>query len=105
MIWVSLTIFLGGINMKKVRMHVNGRVQGVGFRFLTKMAADRLGIKGIVRNEPDGSVYIEAMGSEEILKDFISLIKGSPSPSGRVDECDIVYDDAIKERTSFDVTY
>lgn len=91
--------------MKKVRMRVSGRVQGVGFRFLTKMAADRLGIKGIVRNEHDGSVYIEAIGAEDVLEDFISLIKGSPSPSGRVDECDVIYDDAIKERTSFDVTY
>ncbi len=91
--------------MKKVRMRVNGRVQGVGFRFLTKMAADRLGICGIVRNEHDGAVYIEANAPEAALTDFINLIKASPSPSGRIDQCEISYDDSIKERTSFNVTY
>lgn len=91
--------------MKKVRLRVNGRVQGVGFRFLTKMAADRLGVYGIVRNEDDGAVYIEANGPEAALNDFVNLIKGSPSPSGRVDVCEVDYDDSIKERTRFDVTY
>lgn len=91
--------------MKKVRIHVKGRVQGVGFRFLTKMAADRLGVYGIVRNESDGSVYIEANGPEPAINDFVKLIKGSPSPSGRVDDCKISDDDSIKERTSFEVTY
>ena len=34
--------------MRSVRMNVQGRVQGVGFRYLTKMVADRLGISGKV---------------------------------------------------------
>ena len=44
--------------MKKIKMTVNGRVQGVGFRYMTKVVADLIGITGIVRNEDDGSVYI-----------------------------------------------
>lgn len=39
-----------------VLVHVTGRVQGVGFRYWTLEEAVRLGIKGWVRNEPDGSV-------------------------------------------------
>ena len=48
--------------MKKLRIHVQGRVQGVGFRYTTKMLADQLGVTGSVKNESDGSVSIEAMG-------------------------------------------
>ncbi|MFZ1541008.1 MAG: acylphosphatase, partial [Enterococcus aquimarinus] len=50
--------------MRKVRMRVTGRVQGVGFRFMTKMVADQLGIWGCATNEDDGSVVIEAMGPD-----------------------------------------
>ena len=38
---------------------VNGRVQGVGFRWWTRRTADRLGIAGSVRNLPDGSVEVQ----------------------------------------------
>ncbi|MDU4833387.1 MAG: acylphosphatase, partial [Enterococcus faecium] len=32
--------------MRKVKMNVQGRVQGVGFRYMTKMVADQLGVTG-----------------------------------------------------------
>ena len=70
--------------MKKVRMYVNGRVQGVGFRFTTKMVADELGIRGIARNEDDGSVTIEAIGTDSAMANFILKVKASPSPMGKV---------------------
>jgi acylphosphatase len=41
---------------KAVDVTVQGRVQGVSFRFYTERQAHRLGVKGWVRNEPDGSV-------------------------------------------------
>ncbi|GEL14274.1 acylphosphatase [Pediococcus cellicola] len=71
--------------MKSVTIQVFGRVQGVGFRYLTKMVADKLGIKGTVANLNDGSVYIEAEGPEDQLNEFIHAVKMSPSPSGKVD--------------------
>lgn len=51
--------------MMKVAMTVSGKVQGVGFRYTTKMVADQLGVLGIVRNEDNGDVYIEAQGEEK----------------------------------------
>ncbi|WP_261806165.1 acylphosphatase [Lapidilactobacillus luobeiensis] len=69
-----------------VAMTVRGRVQGVGFRWMTKMVADQLQIVGITRNNDDGSVYIEASGEAEDLRKFIAAVKASPTPSGRVDE-------------------
>ena len=65
--------------MRKVRMRVTGRVQGVGFRFMTKMVADQLGIWGCATNEDDGSVVIEAMGPDEALESFIEKVKASPA--------------------------
>lgn len=47
--------------MRTIKMNASGRVQGVGFRYMTKMVADQIGIGGIVCNQNDGSVYIEAM--------------------------------------------
>lgn len=39
-----------------LRVHVNGRVQGVSFRTWTQSHARSLGLEGWVKNEPDGSV-------------------------------------------------
>lgn len=50
---------------------VHGRVQGVGFRYSAQRTAQSLGIKGFVKNLPDGSVYIEAEGDEEKVNQYI----------------------------------
>lgn len=60
------------------KIHVNGYVQGVGFRWSAVRAASRCGIKGYVRNMPDGSVYIEAEGTRRDLEDFVGWCKKGP---------------------------
>lgn len=90
--------------MRKVRMNVQGRVQGVGFRYMTKMVADELGIAGTVRNEEDGSVSIEALGEDDLINTFIKKVKDSPSPAGRVTYVDLQEDPMIEEYTQFKVT-
>lgn len=57
---------------KRFSIRVLGRVQGVWFRKSTKEKADELGVVGLVRNEVDGSVYIEAEGEKEIIEAFIA---------------------------------
>lgn len=90
--------------MRKVRMNVQGRVQGVGFRYMTKMVADELEIKGTVRNEDDGSVSIEAIGTDEAMALFIQKVKESPSPMGRVTYVDIQEDPLMEVYKKFSVT-
>lgn len=49
------------------RFVVRGRVQGVGFRFFVEDAARREGVRGWVRNLPDGCVEVQAEGDEEAV--------------------------------------
>ncbi|WP_457642568.1 acylphosphatase [Persephonella sp.] len=55
-----------------------GTVQGVGFRYFVKRKADEFGIKGFVRNLPDGTVEVMAEGDEKTLRDFMSAIENGP---------------------------
>jgi acylphosphatase len=61
------------------RIKVTGHVQGVGFRWSAANEARTRGIKGYVRNLPDGSVFIEAEGSPVQLKIFIEWCKKGPA--------------------------
>lgn len=88
----------------KVAMTITGKVQGVGFRFTTKMLADQLGIYGIVRNEDDGSVYIEAQGQEKVLIDFIEAMKKSPAPFGKVQQLTFHEIEVSQNYTKFTIT-
>lgn len=63
---------------------VSGKVQGVFYRASAKEQANRLRIKGFVRNEPDGRVYLEAEGDETELIELIAWCKQGP-PHSRVD--------------------
>lgn len=73
--------------MEKLRMNVQGRVQGVGFRYMTKMLADQLGVTGSVRNEDDGSVSITAIAPEDIMETFIKKNQRFPQSSGTCNVC------------------
>jgi len=64
---------------------VTGRVQGVWFRDSTRRKAIELEISGFVRNEPDGSVFIEAEGNPESLNKLIAWCREGP-PNARVEE-------------------
>lgn len=60
------------------KIHIRGRVQGVGFRWSAAREAKGLGITGLVRNLSDGSVYIEAEGYREQLTVFIAWCRRGP---------------------------
>lgn len=70
--------------MSTVRLVVEGRVQGVGFRWFTRSIAEAFDISGSVRNRPDGSVEIVASGSADNLASFREQIELGPD-GARVD--------------------
>jgi len=67
---------------------IRGKVQGVCFRDSTCEFARSIGIAGIVRNEPDGSVYIEAEGDETQLASLCDWLREGPS-AAEVEEVDL----------------
>jgi len=58
--------------MKCLQIIIRGKVQGVWFRVSTRNKVQELGVGGIVKNQTDGSVYIEVEGDEGALKNFIA---------------------------------
>jgi len=75
-----------------LRLIIRGRVQGVGFRFFTEAAAVREGIRGWVRNVPDGRVEISAEGDADALDRFERSLRHGP-PHARVERVEV--DDMI----------
>lgn len=53
-------------------------MQGVGFRYTAESAALELGVKGWVRNLPDGRVEAVAEGTERVLRRFLEQIAAGP---------------------------
>lgn len=87
--------------MKHINIKVIGKVQGVFFRASTKAVADQMGIKGFVKNEKDGSVYIEAEAEQFVLDAFIEWCNEGPDKS--VVEGVEVTDGEIKNYRNFEV--
>ena len=69
-------------------IRVKGKVQGVFYRASTEKKAREIGLKGFVRNEPDGSVYIEAEGHNDELLELVDWCHRGPEMA-EVDEVDV----------------
>jgi acylphosphatase len=63
---------------KAVHARVTGRVQGVSFRAWTRDAASRRGLKGWVRNEPDGAVTAVLAGPAAAVDDMARALEDGP---------------------------
>ena len=64
--------------MEEIHITIRGHVQGVFFRALVRDKAGILGIKGFVRNLPNGDVEIMAQGSEKALNELVKLCRKGP---------------------------
>ncbi|MFD1018399.1 acylphosphatase [Thalassobacillus hwangdonensis] len=89
--------------MGVVHMIVHGTVQGVGFRSMTQQLAANHDIKGWVKNKADGTVEIEAEGSQEDLNRFIDKIKQGPSPYASVENIEMNTVNSSKDFDTFKV--
>jgi acylphosphatase len=85
---------------QQVRLLIQGRVQGVGFRMSACEAATRLGVTGWVRNVPGGSVEALAEGEREGVDRFVAWCRVGP-PLARVDDVSIERGDATGEYRGF----
>ena len=71
---------------ERIHLRISGYVQGVGFRWFVMRAARDAGLSGWVRNNPDGSVELEAVGSS----DGVALLKERVTTGPRASRVDQV---------------
>ena len=77
------------------RLLVEGRVQGVGFRWFVMTRAQRLGLGGWVRNLPDGRVEVVAFGSSEAMAALEAEVREGPAGAHvtRITSSDVPHED------------
>src|ERR1051326_3066632 len=65
--------------MKEMRvLRIHGKVQGVGYRFFATRVARRMGLKGYITNERDGTVAAAVEGEKQNIDDWIEELKEGP---------------------------
>ncbi|HOT02811.1 MAG TPA: acylphosphatase [Methanolinea sp.] len=89
--------------MREVRAVVSGRVQGVGYRYFVRDQARSLGVSGWVRNNPDGTVSVSAVGEEVLLMKFLDSIKAEGDPYIRVCGIAIEWHEAYSPGDGFEI--
>lgn len=89
--------------MKK-HIFISGRVQGVGFRHFTKTSARSLGVKGWVKNLPDGRVEAVLQGDEKLVNQLIEKCKKGPR-SAYVQQIEVDEEQNEESYSSFDVRF
>ncbi|MDE2700249.1 MAG: acylphosphatase [Gemmatimonadota bacterium] len=91
-------------NIKRVRVIISGRVQGVGFRYFTQREGERFGLVGWVKNLPNGDVEAEAEGDEARVDAFVEAIRRGP-PASRILNYQINEIPANHRDVAFDITF
>ena len=64
--------------IKHIDIIIKGKVQGVQFRASTKAVADQLGVKGFIKNEPNGDVFIAAEANNMLMELFLEWCNEGP---------------------------
>jgi acylphosphatase len=74
--------------VRRARVRIRGRVQGVFFRAEARARAESLGLTGWIRNDPDGSVCALFEGEPERVESMIGWCRRGPG-GAHVDEVEI----------------
>jgi len=83
---------------------VQGRVQGVGFRWFVSREAQRLNLVGWARNLPDGSVEVVAVGEAQAMATLELALASGPSMAQvtRVEKQDLPHESSVPK--TFDIS-
>ncbi|MDD3861066.1 MAG: acylphosphatase [Bacteroidales bacterium] len=65
-------------NYSKAHIIIAGRVQGVAFRYYARNTANRIGVKGWIKNLDNGDVEIMVEGKKELVNLMIDWCKKGP---------------------------
>jgi acylphosphatase len=89
-------------DLAHVEIIVHGQVQGVFFRVFTSRVAKSLGVKGYVRNSPQGTVEVHAEGDRNKLEELINHLHSGP-PEALVEKVDSKWSEFTGQFSNFDV--
>lgn len=88
----------------RAQVIIHGLVQGVAFRAYTRSQATALGVKGWVRNLPDGTVEALFEGEKKKVEEMLAWCRQGPS-GARVMQVDITREPYRGEFKQFDIRY
>ncbi len=88
----------------RARAVISGRVQGVAFRIETQWAAERIGVRGWVRNRPDGTVEALFEGERARVEEMLAWSRHGPALA-RVTAVDVQREDYRGEFTEFRILH
>jgi len=90
--------------MKRVHIFISGTVQGVFFRSNIKKIANKLNLKGFVKNLPNGKVEAVFEGKEENINEILKFCKKGPS-GAKIKKIEVKEEKVSNEFSSFEVRY
>ena len=92
------------MTMVRVSLRISGRVQGVFYRASARDEAARLGLKGWVRNLPNGDVEAEVEGPDTTVERFLDWCRQGP-PAARVEDVEVARKEYRGDLRSFSISY
>ena len=90
--------------MERLHAVIHGDVQGVGFRWFMVDEARPLGVRGWVRNRPDGSVEVTAEGRRHDLESLLGAARRGPRGS-EVTDVDVDWTEARGDLGTFGISH
>ena len=90
--------------LARARVLVDGHVQGVAYRAFTQVAALKCGVRGGVRNLPDGTVVAEAEGEKEAIEAFVECLRAGP-PGAKVEGVHVQWQSPTGLPVDFQIWY
>lgn len=99
---INQVILVSKVEISRIAVKVQGRVQGVWYRASAMETARELNLVGWVKNEADGSVTAEAQGPVAQLIQFVNWCKQGP-PAARVDQIEVHDRPLITTETTFTI--
>jgi acylphosphatase len=88
--------------MVRAHLLISGIVQGVGYRWSCRRAAQGIGVTGWVRNLPDGRVEVVAQGDRDLVEKLIAWCYRGPDEA-RVSDIAVSYGEPDAGLTGFGI--
>jgi len=89
---------------KAVHLLISGRVQGVFYRYTAQKVASRLGIRGWIKNLPNGKVEVIAIGTPSAVDTFTAWCQEGP-PGAQVSDVEVTPLPSPPELEGFSIRY